>query len=274
MSRYSHKYCPPAFTLVELSVVLGVIAILLALLLPAISKAKVRANETVCLNNLRQIGIGIKLYQNDNDMRFPLRISEKGSTGKPPDPNGNRNDWRFFDIAIGGGDGTFSSPQVPRASERPLFQYVKATGTFRCPFDGGWDCRPEGELVMPTAFRAHGCSYQYNTIKTRRDETLGLEGLAGKPENWVPNPSLYILEYEPAAHELESGNGAAFLVFWHRIAKPKTLRRENGTLALLGNNRLISPILFVDGHTDILDFSQNQGVTMNTPEWFWFKPQN
>ncbi len=50
------------FTMVELLVVLAVIGILVALLLPAISRAKRRAEETTCANNLRQIGIGFKLY--------------------------------------------------------------------------------------------------------------------------------------------------------------------------------------------------------------------
>jgi prepilin-type N-terminal cleavage/methylation domain-containing protein len=60
-----------AFTLVELLVVIAIIAILAALLLPVISSAKARAQRTACLNNLRQINLGVLIYADENSETLP-----------------------------------------------------------------------------------------------------------------------------------------------------------------------------------------------------------
>ena len=67
----SYKKCTKGFTLIELLVVIAIIALLLAILMPALSRAKKQAQATRCLANLKQIGVAMHLYANDYDYKLP-----------------------------------------------------------------------------------------------------------------------------------------------------------------------------------------------------------
>jgi prepilin-type N-terminal cleavage/methylation domain-containing protein/prepilin-type processing-associated H-X9-DG protein len=74
--------CPRsrAFTLVELLVVLAIIAILAALLLPAVSRAKESGRGAACISNLRQIGVALQLYVDENQQRLPAMRDRAAAT--------------------------------------------------------------------------------------------------------------------------------------------------------------------------------------------------
>ena len=78
-SRFEH-----AFTLIELLVVIALIAILAALLLPALARAKVVSRQVACLSNLRQVGLAFSLYLGDHEDRFADRRDLKTVLGYKP----------------------------------------------------------------------------------------------------------------------------------------------------------------------------------------------
>jgi len=76
------------FTLVELLVVIGIIALLISILLPSLNKARETANRVKCASNLRQIGQAILLYTNDNHSSYPITFFSAGNVPLVPDLNG------------------------------------------------------------------------------------------------------------------------------------------------------------------------------------------
>ena len=107
-----------AFTIVELLVVMGIIAILAAMLLPALQRARESAMRTNCLNNLKQLGQGLQMYMNDHNQSLP--------------PAHNMGDWRA--------DFTYNGGWVPEEKDSlgDLYgQYLDNREIFLCPSEAG-----------------------------------------------------------------------------------------------------------------------------------------
>lgn len=126
------------FTLIELLVVIAIIAILAAMLLPALAKAKGRAHSVACMSNTKQIMLGWLLYTSDYDERFPSKIVA------------NSIDW----TANGDNTNAFKLVDSDPTTGSMLSAYVKNPGVYKCPADRYMSPQNPGPRVLSIAVNA------------------------------------------------------------------------------------------------------------------------
>lgn len=267
-SRASYPRSRRAFTLIELLVVMSIITILASMMLPGLAGAKEQARVTQCLNNIRQLGIAMKLYVDDSDFQMPpSMVMDVDNTPK------------IVSAALGGYDPAPSHAQYfASARRRPLYNYMRPSEVYRCPKDKGqieYGCNIPP--LKPSNYSTIGCSYKYNsgdlTVLSGGGFKLGRDGgLAGQSETWAPQPERFILAHEPAARIY--GCGKAWWHQWHHL-------RGNSDIddVVYSRQRYISPVLFMDGHAASHNFARALSTDPYFPyeatkDWIWYKPIN
>ncbi|HEX4341936.1 MAG TPA: type II secretion system protein [Verrucomicrobiae bacterium] len=190
------------FTLIELLVVIAIIAILASMLLPVLAKAKERANRTSCTGNLRQWGIAMSLYLDENEQILPL---PKIANGTPGVPGYNENQPHWSDLAgfhaANQGDNVWYNVLPSYVGQKALWQYadnpdnfVNARSIFTCPT----------AAKEPSEFDATRVVFNYGM------NPKGNTGLtsAGYGTNFtatmVKNPSAFVILSDNRAHSTET----------------------------------------------------------------------
>ncbi len=166
-SRRENQFKRAGFTLIELLVVIAIIAILAAMLLPVLSKAKAKAQGIQCMSDLKQLQTGAIMYSGDNNDRLMPCVGQGGlqvSLLPNPytDPGNPENQWVYGDM------------QQPSAAVNTdllkvglIFPYAPNIGLFKCPADPRtqyWGVSPPGGGPNPLTVRSMSMNGYLNVI--------------------------------------------------------------------------------------------------------------
>jgi prepilin-type N-terminal cleavage/methylation domain-containing protein len=273
---------PRAFTLVELLVVIGIVAVLIAILLPTLSRARDQANVAKCLANLRQIGSALIMYTNDN----------KGSL-----PNVERdNSWKPWTVQFFGGPNPVADPvtglnQRVNNVHRSLMKYMGGTfisgaaqvtlrgsQIYRCP------AAEEYPLANAVADQFSNTNYAFNGVMVGRKASSfrnSAEIIIASESRYVWNASA--LRPYPAGVTTVTSADLPRLQYkqWMWVESGAATSGGNPILNLtLHRRRKAGSVAYLDGHAEAVDyrdvrakhFGLTDGISGSDPSGTAYKP--
>jgi prepilin-type N-terminal cleavage/methylation domain-containing protein len=232
---FREKSCRPgAFTLIELLVVIAIIAILAAMLLPALASAKQKAYRISCMNNLRQVGVFMQLYTDDNRDVFP---PHRGLWASNPPGGDQLNDWWgqyiFPNVGNNTNNSVFHDPAIKSAKQDGGFDWAfnrdKVGYGYNAYFLGAYPYTPQQDIDPVSV---GGFSYTANIVFKR---TLLVK----------PTDTLLICDSNPKLDGTDS-----FSCWWPKSSEtvPSSSQQYEGVYVARHKN--LGVVVFTDSHSE------------------------